>query len=937
MKINRRISLHSIMGLLLGSLIAGSSQARFVEDIQVPFERFVLDNGLTLLVHEDRKAPIVTVNVWYHVGSKNERPGITGFAHLFEHLMFNGSENYQGEWFLPLEKAGGTDLNGTTWFDRTNYFQTVPTPALDLVLWMESDRMGHFLGAITQEGLDEQRSVVQNEKRQGDNRPYGTAGYIQLKGMFPEGHPYRWSTIGSMEDLNAASLEDVREWFETYYGASNAVLVVAGDISPETALKKVERYFGDIAPGPALTKPERWVAQRSENTRDIMYDEVALARLTQSWNTAPFGDEDAVYLDLAARILAGGRSSRLYQRLVYEDQIASSVAAVQIPLEIAGIFEIEAYVKSGVDLRDVEAAIEEELQDFLSSGPTRSELEAVRTSYFATLIRGLEKTGGFAGKAQLLATYETYLGDAGKFTDTLATYERATVQDIREASARWLSAGRYSLEVLPRPRFSVAKSGVDRSRMPGPGPAPELDFPDIQTYVLDNGIEVLHAQRGELPVVSVNALFDAGYAADDSDKQGLAALMSAMLSEGSRDYDSLEFARRAEELGAVFSASASLDSNSVSLSALNQNIEESLELFADALAYPAFDAVDLDRVRSNWLDRIAREKTDPRSLALRNLPPLLYGEGHPYSIPFTGSGTEQTVKSITLDDLRNFHQNWIRPDNARILVVGNFPPAEFAELLNKNLGAWTAPDSEISRKVLTSVEPADETLIYLLDRPGSPQSVVIGGHLLPSTLDEDNIALDMAVRILGGNFNARLNMNLREDKGWAYGARASASNALGQRPLIYYAPVQIDRTLDSLREIIREAEEYVDQNPVREKELARSKDGILRSLPGRYETNGAVARTLAEMVHYQRPLDYVEQYQTKMESLGLEEVRDAARQYIMPAKTVWLIVGDLKEIEQPLRDSGIAEIRVISATGDDQQAPESDRSFQEYAESASDD
>ena len=892
-------------------LSAPFAQGQFAQDINIDYQRYVLDNGLTLLVHEDHKAPIATVNIWYHVGSKNEHEGITGFAHLFEHLMFNGSENYQGEWFLPMEKAGGTDLNGTTWFDRTNYFQTVPVPALDMVLWMESDRMGHFVGAITQEGLDEQRSVVQNEKRQGDNRPYGKAGYIQLEGMFPEGHPYRWSTIGSMEDLNAATLEDVTHWFETYYGASNAVLVVAGDVNPDEIFERVKYYFGDIAPGPALNKPERWIAKRTESSRDRMYDEVAQARISKSWNTPSFGEEDAVYLEIASEILAGSKNSLLYKRLVYEDQIASSVSAMQLPLEIAGIFEVEAYAKPGVPLSQIETAINEEMAEFLRRGPTRDQLERVKTSYFASLIRGLEKVGGFRGKAQLLATYETYVGDASLYKRDLEIFENATANNVRDAARRWLSSGDHNLEVIPRAKYQVAEEGADRSQLPGPGEAPELDFPEIQDYQLENGIRVLQVQRGDLPVVSVSLQFDAGYSADPQDQLGAAGLMSAMLDEGTENYDALEFAARAEELGAVISSGSSLDNSSIGLSALSVNLEDSLELLKEAILNPSFDESELERVRSNWLDQIAREKTEPYSLALRNLPPLLYGDNHPYGIPFTGSGTEESISALTADQLRAFHRTWIRPDNAQIVVVGNLSREEIEPLLNNEFGDWDAPDIERPAKELFPVDPVEETVIYLMDKPGSPQSLVIGGHLLPPNQDEDREELDMAVRILGGNFNARLNMNLREDKGWAYGARASATSAVGQRPLIYYAPVQIDRTVDSLRELIRETNAYIGETPANIEELTRSKDGILRSLPGRYETNGSVAGTLQDILMYDRPLDYVDRYQNELESMTLEDVQQAANAYLMPGNTIWLIVGDLDEIEQPLREAGIADVRVI--------------------------
>ena len=896
----------------VAAFAAHVARAEYAEQINIPFERFVLDNGLTLLVHEDHKAPIASVNIWYHVGSKNESPGITGFAHLFEHLMFNGSENYQGEWFLPLEKAGGTDLNGTTWFDRTNYFQTVPVPALDMVLWMESDRMGHFLGAITQEGLDEQRSVVQNEKRQGDNQPYGEASYLQLKGMYPEGHPYRWDTIGSMEDLNAASLDDVKTWFETYYGAANAVLVIAGDVEPQEILQKVEHYFGDIDPGPALSKPDRWIAKRTESTRDVMFDEVSQARITKSWNTPPVGDRDSIYLDIAADVLAGGKNSRLYKRLVYEDQIASSVSAYQLSLEISGMFEIEAYVKPGVELSEVEAAIEEELEEFLNKGPTRAELERIKTSYFSGVIRGLEKVGGFSGKSQLLATYETYMGDAAFYKQDLEWFENADSRGVRDAARAWLSSGDYNLEIYPQPRYQAASEGADRSRLPDPGPAPELDFPEIQEYQLENGIRVLQVVRGDLPILSMEMQFNAGYSSDPSDRLGVAAMASAMLDEGTKNYDALEFAEAAEELGASVGSGSSLDTTSVYLSAISQNLEESLALFAEVIREPTFPESELERVRSNWLDSIAQEKTQPMSLALRNLPPLLFGEGHPYSIPFTGSGTEESVSSLTRDQLVDFHKNWIRPDNAHLLVVGNLPREEIEIALNDAFASWQAPETAIPEKKFHTVEPITETVIYLLDKPGSPQSMILGGHLLPPTGAADTYITDQAIRILGGNFNARLNMNLREDKGWAYGARANSTSAAAQRPLIYYAPVQIDKTVDSLREIVKEINEYQATRPAQQEELDRSRDGILRSLPGSYETNSAVLRTLSNIVRFDRPLDHLQIAQRRLQALGVDQVREQANKILTPDNSVWLIVGDLDVIEQPLRESNIAEVRVLS-------------------------
>jgi zinc protease len=905
--------LKTLVGLWVGlCLMSGFSHAQYADSIEIPFTRFTLDNGLTLLVHEDNKAPIVAINIWYHVGSKNERPGITGFAHLFEHLMFNGSENYDGEWFLPLELAGGTDLNGTTWFDRTNYFQTVPTPAMDRVLWMESDRMGHLLGAITQEKLDEQRSVVQNEKRQGDNRAYGGSEYLQLAAMFPEGHPYRWSTIGSMDDLNAASLDDVKEWFETYYGASNAVLVVAGDVDPEHVFERVNHYFGDIEAGPPLSRPQVWIAKRNESTRDIMVDDVPQARLTKAWNTPEFGSDESIYLEVAGQILGGGKNSRLYNRLVYEDQIATSVSASQGSFEIAGMFEIEAYAKEGVDLETIEAAINEELQRFLDDGPTRDELERVKASYFSGFIRGLEKVGGFSGKSQLLATFEVYTGDAGYYKEDLRLWESATSRQVRDTARAWLSNGDYNLEVHPQPQYQVAEAGADRSQLPSAGEAPALVFPEIESFELANGIPVLLVQRGDLPLVSMTTIFDAGYSADKGNILGTASFTTAMLDEGTDEYDALELADLEERLGASIGAGSSLDTTQVSLTALVPNLRESIELYAEIVRNPTFPEADLERVRIAALAGIAREKADPQQLALRNLPPLLYPEGHPYGIPLTGSGTEESISSIQRGHLLEFYNQWIRPDNATMVVVGSMSREEIQPELERAFGDWQVTAVAMPSKDLPlEGRTADAGVIYLLDKPGAPQSMIIGGQLMPASNWGQSEILEMATRALGGTFNSRLNMNLREDKGWAYGARAFLPDSRAQRPLIYYAPVQSDKTLDSMLEIFREVDEYISTNPITQEELDRNREGMLRSLPGRLETASAVRGYLLDLVTYNRPLDYFETSQELLRNMEIPEIAAIAAEQIRPQDSIWLIVGDLSEIEQPLRDSGIAEIRIL--------------------------
>ncbi len=453
---------------------ATRTRARAAEPapITIPYQRFVLKNGLTLLVHEDHKAPIVAVNIWYHVGSKNERPGRTGFAHLFEHLMFNGSEHFNDDYFQPFERIGATDQNGTTNEDRTNYFENVPTTALDIALWMESDRMGHLLGVIDTARVNEQRGVVQNEKRQGENQPYGKVDLLMPEGTYPAGHPYSWSVIGSMEDLNAAAVDDVKEWFRTYYGPNNAVIVLAGDITPETARQKVEQYFGDIPATPPIAKQETWVARRTGSHREIMQDRVPQARIYKEWNIPEYGAADADYLDLVSDVLAAGKTSRLYKRLVYDEQIATDVVAYVDLREIGGQLVIRATAKPGGDLARVERAVDEELARFVQTGPTASELRRVKTQSRANFIRGIERIGGFGGKSDVLARNEVFTGSADHYLVTERRIAAATAGDLKSAAARWLGDGAWTLEVHPYPAFETAASGVDAPSCPTPARRP---------------------------------------------------------------------------------------------------------------------------------------------------------------------------------------------------------------------------------------------------------------------------------------------------------------------------------------------------------------------------------------------------------------------------------------------------------------------------------
>lgn len=893
-----------------------SVQAADVPDISIDYDKFTLQNGLTVVVHEDRKAPIVAVSVWYKVGSKDEPDGKTGFAHLFEHLMYNGSENYDDEFFIPFEQVGATAQNGTTWFDRTNYFQNVPTPAVDMAMWMESDRMGHLLGVVTEEKLDNQRGVVQNEKRQGDNQPYGLTEYRILEGLFPAGHPYRHSTIGSMADLNNASLEDVHQWFKDYYGAANAVVVLAGDINLATARELAEKYFGDIPPGPPVRRMNTWVPERSMDTFETMYDRVPQIRTYRYWAVPGRITPERRELDLAASILGDGKNSRLYQALVYKNQLAVTVDVSVEAHQLASMFSIDVTLKSGSSLDEVNAIIDAEMARFLKDGPEQDELERAQTKYNARVIRGLEQIGGFGGKATALAEGELYAGDPSFYRTSIERINNATTKTVRATAAQWLSDGRYQLDVLPFGDYAETEPTIDRSAgLPAVGSLPALVFPEIERAVLSNGLEIVLAERNTVPIVNIALQFDAGYAADSFGILGTSGFTMAMLDEGTRSRSALEISAESETLGANITTNSNLDMSTARLSALKDNLKPSIELFADIVLNPAFSEDELERLRQRWLATIEQEKTQPVAIALRNLPPLIYGEGHAYGIPLTGSGTAASIKSLTRDDLVAFHKTWIRPSNGTLYVVGDTSMDEVLPVLEKAFGKWREASGTIPRKNLAVVDLADAGRVIIVDKPGSPQSLILAGHIAPPTGTPDNIAITTMNDVIGGQFTARVNMNLREDKGWAYGAFTVMFDARGQRMWMVYAPVQTDRTGDSIKELLSEFDGFLTSAPATDNELAKNVKNSVNSLPGQFETGNAVLGSMLSNQRFDRDDDYVESLTGEYESLDLDDIHDAADKVIKADRLTWLIVGDREKIEAELRALELGPLTIMDADG----------------------
>lgn len=954
---------------------AAAATEALVDRINIPYERFTLDNGLTVIVHTDRKAPVVAVSVWYDVGSKDEPAGSTGFAHLFEHLMFNGSENAPGDIFTYLQDMGATDTNGTTNPDRTNYFQTVPTGALDRALFLEADRMGHLLGAVTQEKLDNQRGVVQNEKRQGDNQPFGLLRYYIFENLTPRGHPYHHSTIGSMADLNAASLDTVHNWFRTNYGPNNAVLVLAGDIDAATARPMVERWFGGIARGPdVVERPIEVPTLPAPLAREVT-DQIATTRIFRMWAVPGWTSEESPALEAAASILGGLSSSRLDNALVRDEQIALSVSASAQPLEDLGLFIISADVKPGVDPALVSRRLDEITSQFLAEGPTADEVQRAVMSGLSGEIDGLESVGGFGGKAVALAQGQLYTGDPAFFRTQIQRFAASTPESIRATAQRWLSRPVFSLTYRPGPRtdsgdgrggavvgadaavaaavsgnyyrpptsaterlmastgsllrFSeqpaavaapvaaepAAEAAPVRPAIPMPAlqPIGDLDFPEIERATLRNGIRVFFARRAAVPVIRALVSFDAGAAADPRDRMGTQTLMLNLMEEGTTTRDSRALAEAQERIGANISTSFDSDRTNVGLYTLSTNLGPALDLLADVVRNPAFAQTEIERLRTRQLAGIAQELNNPNGLAARVTAPTLYGPNHPYGA-VAGTGTVSTVRAITRDDLVGFHQSWIRPDNATIYVVGDTSLRQVVRQLNRSFGDWRAPSVPAGTRDFTVPIPEQTPRILFVNRPNSPQSVVIAAQVLDVRGRDDLLALRAANDVLGGNFLSRINMNLRETKGWSYGSRSAIGGQEDRVSFRVIAPVQADKTADTIREIQSDVNAFLTDRGVTAEELARTANGSIRELPGEFETAGSVLGGIQSIVQLGRPDNYYEQLAARYRAMTTADLDAALRAQVDPTRFVYIVVGDATVVQPQLAGLGLPVETVDPAT-----------------------
>jgi len=789
--------------------------------------------------------------------------------------------------------------------------------------------MGHLLGALTQDKLDKQRGVVQNEKRQNDNQPYGLADYAVGDGLFPIGHPYRHATIGSMADLDAASLNDVRQWFKDHYGPNNAVLSLAGDIDAATARPLVEKWFGDIARGPEVKRITTGPVTLPAPAKREMADQVPVLRLSRNWSGPGLNDPDTIALQVGLHILGGLSSSRLDNALVRSEQLAVSVSAGAQPFEQVSFLAASMDVKPGVDRAKAEARFDQLIQQYVAEGPTEDELRRAATSILSSQIGALEEVGGFNGKGATLAEGQLYSDDPAQYKKDLERIAALTPADVKAALQRWLGRPTFALAVVPGNRTEKGEAmGGWGDEVPGaasakparpgaavkPGPkrdtppvAPVADLvvPVIEHAKLSNGIPVTLARRTAIPKVIVSLGFDAGYAADALDTPGTQSLMLKMLDEGTTTRSATQIAEEQERLGASISEGGSIDTSSITLSALTANLAPSLALMADVARNPAFADGEVARVRDQQLATLAQTLANPRALANRELSKVLFG-GHPYGLPVDGLGDARSVAALTPAALRAAHGKWLRPDLARITVTGDVKMAELVPLLEKAFGSWQTPAAPKPVKDLTAAIPAPRPRIVLIDRPNSPQSVIYAGRVLPVTgRTPDMEALDLANEVIGGSFLSRLNMDLREEKGWSYGVSSAVRTPAGPRVLLVGAPVQADKTGAAIRAIVADMKEFPAKKGVDAEELNRVTDGNIRSLPNRFESNSDVLGTILTNQVLGRPDDYYATLASRYRAIDAKAIDTMARTYLQPEGLTFVVVGERKQVEPQLKALGM--------------------------------
>lgn len=880
---------------------------------ELSYETYTLPNGLRVILHEDHALPVVAVNVWYHTGSKDEKPGRTGFAHLFEHMMFQGSQHHDADYFLPLQKAGGT-VNGSTTQDRTNYWENVPSDQLERALWLEADRMGWLLPAMTQERLDNQRDVVKNEKRQGENQPYALVRDLRLQLMYPEGHPYRWPVIGSMDDLSAASLEDVKEFFRLYYAPNNASLCVAGDIDPAATRVLIERYFGPIPAGRPVQRLQAWLPQMDGEVRAVAEDDVELARLYLSWHTPGQFQPDEAELNLLADVLSDGKTSRLYRALVYDRELAQDVAAYQQANELSGMFMVQVTARPGVGLAELESVVDQEIARLQEHGITKEELALAQASYETGFVRRLQRVGGFGGKADLLNRYLVMAGTPGYLAQDLARYRAATAVGVRDAARRWLRAdARAVIHVVPHGKLTSGEDQVARGTMPASAGPVAFTPPRLEATTLANGLEVCLVRKTGLPLVAATLALRSGWSSDPAGKPGTASLTAELLDEGTRRHDAFALETAARRLGAELSTRSSFDASQIAMNLLQQHLDAGLALMAEVAREPSFPPAEFERQRKLALGRIQQESVQPTAVAMKLLQEKVFGPGHAYAQPFSGSGTAVGLAALTPADVAEFHRTHYVPGNAVLCLVGDLTLEQARAAAERVFGDWPAGTAPAA--VVPPAQPDRSARIFLVDRPGAQQSAITAAYPGVRVGDPDRVPLEILHTALGGQFASRLNMNLREDKGYTYGARTQIGAFVGGGFFGASTQVQTQHTAASVTEILREFADLDGARPLAGEEQRNCVNQMILAFPQDFETYQGVAGRVAQLVTSGQPRDDWQTYATRVEAVTEADLRRVAHEQIRADDLVFVIVGDRARIEDDLRALGIGPVSVVTGGG----------------------
>ena len=883
----------------------------------IAFEKHVFDNGLQVIFHIDRKLPVVHVNQWFHVGSKNEKLGRTGFAHLFEHLMYQGSVNAKGEYFAYAERAGANlqegGVNGTTSEDRTNYFITVPSANLEYILWLESDRIATLADSLTQQDFENQREVVRNERRQGfENQPYGRAFKLISENLFPSGHPYSWPVIGSHEDLVAASMDDVKQFFKTYYTPNNLSLCIAGDFDPGQAKSLVERYYGSLNPGPALERPGASLAAlNSEKTVEVN-DRVPQERVYMVWPAPQFFAAGEAELSLASAILTDGLSSRLNRKLVYEDQRCSSVFSFNDAAEIAGLFVVMATARVGSQLKRIEEIVTDEIQRLADNGPTARELARAKTKWEYDYISGLERIGGMGGKADRLNAYNTYLGDPGKFEEDLARHRRTTPDTVRRAVKDWLATNhRLLVRFHPEESRRTTIPAPDRGHIPSLGTDGTFVVPEVQSMRLKNGLAVYVVERHDLPKVAVVFGTKAGSAADPPEKMGVSQLVIQTIDRGTKSKAALEIEDALGDLGTSLQAHAAREVSYLALDVLTDHIGAVVAILSDIVLQPAFRTAEFEREKRLHLDSLAQESNNPNAVASRLRSMLALGSTHPYGRP--SRGLPSTVKSISRSDVVAFHRNRWNPATSVLVFAGDITLTEAVRLAGKHFGSWET--SETANIRIGSAQPFDFGKTYIVDKQDAAQTVVSQILPGPSRLSQDYYPLKLADAVWGGGFMTRLNLNLREKKGYTYGA--SSRLALFSEAGFWFssASVQTDKTKETVVEFMNELRDLAGAKPISEVELAEAKANRIRGFAQQFESVGRIAAIVVDLWSYGLPTAVLQKEPDELAKTTSAVVNSVARKYARVENSMLLLVGDRSKIEAPIRELNLGEVVIIDAEG----------------------